>query len=398
MVAGGAAAAIPSLVSPLSSTRVVAESVRIGPAVGMPGAPPTSIDGLRQRITEMENRLRQQPSDAAAAVLLADALLRQARAAVDGRAANHAASILESVLKTDPGQYDALRLLGAVRLSRHQFREALEIGRRARDARPDDAWNYGVIGDALLELGEYDEAYNAFDRMVALRPSADAYARISYARELRGDLAGALRVMQMAADATPAHDVEAKAWYVAHSGELQLRIGKLVDAEREFQRAAFFFPNYPHAMVGLAKLKAARGDRAAARQDFLAQFGRTPTLDLAARIGDLYKDAGEDAQAEHYYQIAEELAGPSIAQTEPALAMFLTERDRKLPEALRIAESVSAMRHDIFTDDALAWALYKAGRIREACAAARRALRTGTVDPRIREHAAVICGRAATGG
>ena len=234
--------------------------------------------------------------------------------------------------------------------------------------------------------------------MVALRPSADAYARISYARELRGDLAGALRVMQMAADATPAHDVEAKAWYVAHSGELQLRIGKLVDAEREFQRAAFFFPNYPHAMVGLAKLKAARGDRAAARQDFLAQFGRTPTLDLAARIGDLYKDAGEDAQAEHYYQIAEELAGPSIAQTEPALAMFLAERDRKLPEALRIAESVSAMRHDIFTDDALAWALYKAGRIREACAAARRALRTGTVDPRIREHAAVICGRAATGG
>jgi tetratricopeptide (TPR) repeat protein len=396
VVVGCVAAAIPSLVSRASSRRVV-RSVRMEPAVGMPGAPPTSIEGLQQRITEMERRLREQPGDAAASVLLADALLRQQRATVDGRAANRAASILEDALKRDPGQYDALRLLGAVRLSRHQFRDALDIGRRARDARPDDAWNYGVIGDALLELGEYDDAYDAFDRMAALRPNADAYARISYARELRGDIAGALTVMQMAANATPAHDVEAKAWYVAHVGELYLQLGKPDDAEREFRHATFFFPDYPHATIGLAKLKVARGDRVGAREDFLAQFKRTPTLDLAARIGDLYRAEGDAGQAERYYQLAEELAGPAIAQTEPAFAIFLAERDRKLPEALRIAESVSAIRHDIFTDDALGWALYKAGRIPEACAAAKRALRTGSGDPRIREHAAASCQRAATG-
>jgi tetratricopeptide (TPR) repeat protein len=396
VVVGCVAAAIPSLLSRASAPSVVG-SVRMAPAVGMPGAPPTSIEGLQQRITEMERRLREQPGDAAASVLLADALLRQQRATVDGRAANRAASILEDVLKREPGQYDALRLLGAVRLSRHQFRDALDIGRRARDARPDDAWNYGVIGDALLELGEYDDAYDAFDRMAALRPNADAYARISYARELRGDIAGALTVMQMAANATPAHDVEAKAWYVAHVGELYLQLVKPDDAEREFRHATFYFPDYPHAMIGLAKLKVARGDRSGAREDFLAQFKRTPTLDLAARIGDLFRAEGDAGQAERYYQLAEELAGPAIAQTEPAFAMFLAERDRKLPEALRIAESVSAIRHDIFTDDALGWALYKAGRIPEACAAARRALRTGSGDPRIREHAAASCQRAATG-
>ena len=396
VVVGCVAAAIPSLVSRASSPSAVG-SVRMAPAVGMPGAPPTSIEGLHQRITEMERRLREQPGDAAASVLLADALLRQQRATVDGRAANRAASILEDVLKRDPGQYDVLRLLGAVRLSRHQFRDALEIGRRARDARPDDAWNYGVIGDALLELGDYDDAYDAFDRMAALRPNADAYARISYARELRGDIAGALTVMQMAANATPAHDVEAKAWSVAHVGELYLQLGKPDDAEREFRHANFFFPDYPHAMIGLAKLKVARGDRAGAREDFLAQFKRTPTLDLAARIGDLYRAEGDAGQAERYYQIAEELAGPAIAQTEPAFAMFLAEHDRRLPDALRIAESVSAIRHDIFTADALGWALYKAGRIPEACAAAKRALRTGSGDPRIREHAAASCQRAATG-
>ena len=77
-------------------------------------------------------------------------------------------------------------------------------------------------------------------------------------------------------------------------------------------------------------------------------------LDLATRIGDLYAQAGKSAQAEHYYQLAKDLAGPGITQTEANLALFLAEHDRKLPDAVKIAEAVAAVRHDIFTDDALA--------------------------------------------
>src|SRR5581483_638970 len=154
--------------------------------------------------------LRQHPDDVGAAALLADALLRQARATSDGRPANRAADVLSAVLKEHPAQYDALRMLGAIQLSRHRFRDALASARRARDMRPEDAWNYGVMGDALLELGEYDAAFDAFDRMSSLRPTADAYARISYARELRGDLDGALEAMRLAESATSAHDLEAK--------------------------------------------------------------------------------------------------------------------------------------------------------------------------------------------
>ena len=367
-----------------------AQPMRMAPAIGMPGAPATSADGLRQRIAEMESRLRDHPDDPGSAILLADALLRQARAATDGRAANRAGEVLAGVLKENPGQYDALRLLGAVRLSRHQFRDALELGRRARDQRPGDAWNYGVIGDALLELGEYDQAFEAFNTMVSMRPSADAYARVSYARELQGDLPGALKIMRMAADATTAHDLEAKAWYTAHTGELYLRMGSLTEAEREYRRAAFLFADYPHAMVGLGKVRAARGDRDGALEMFLAQLERTPTLDLASRIGDIYAQRGEKDQAERYFQLAEDLAGPPPAQTEANLAVFLAERDRKLDEAVRIAEAVAATRHDIFTEDAVAWTLFKSGRVDEAFAASQRALRTGTQDERILAHAEAI--------
>lgn len=367
-----------------------AEPVTIAPLVGMPGAPPTTAEGLLQRISDMERRIGQRPDDTGAAVLLADALLRQARVTGEGRPAGRAAEVLKSVLKENPGHYDAKRLLGAVYLSQHRFRDALAIAMRARDQRPNDAWTYGIIGDAHLELGEYEKAFDAFDVMVTKRPSAAAYARVAYARELQGNLEGALQAMQMAAEATTAHDPEAQAWYAAQVGELHLRMGRLEDADREYRRAAFIFHNHPFAMIGQGKVKAARRDRDGALAVYLDQLTRTPTLDLAARLGDLYAEGGDSIEAERYYRLAEDLAGPSIAQTEVNLALFLAEHERKLPEAVKIAETVAATRHDIFTDDALAWAYYKTGRPEEAFAASQRALRTGTRDPRILAHAAAI--------
>jgi len=297
---------------------------------------------------------------------------------------------LKAALEDSPGAYDPLRLLGAIYLSQHKFRDGLEIGRRARDLRPHDAWNYGVMADALIELGEYDQAFEAIDTMAGMRPNAAAYARVSYARELRGDLDGALRAMQMAAKATAPRDPEAQAWYASQLGELYLRTGSLDAAEREFRRATFIFPDYLLAMIGTGKVAAARGDRARALDVYLQQFKRSPTLDLAVRIGDLYAQQGDSSQAERYFQLAEDLGGPAIAQTEPNLALFLAEHDRKLPDAVRIAEAVSERRHDIFTEDALAWAYFKTGRLADARGAAARALRTGSRDATIRRHASEI--------
>ncbi len=62
--------------------------------------------------------------------------------------------------------------------------------------------------------------------MMALRPSAAAYARVAYARELQGNLTGAIEAMKLAADATPPDDPEALAWHHAQVGDLYLRLGK----------------------------------------------------------------------------------------------------------------------------------------------------------------------------
>src|SRR5262245_15236898 len=122
VLVGVAAAAVPNLIRRRPAHRPA--ETTIGPAVGMPGAPPTSATGLQQRISDMDERLRRHPDDVSAAVLLADALLRQARATNDARPTSRAIEVLKAVLREDPVQYDALRMLGAIDLSQHRFRDA----------------------------------------------------------------------------------------------------------------------------------------------------------------------------------------------------------------------------------------------------------------------------------
>lgn len=365
----------------------------IAPAIGAPGAPRTSREDLAKRITMLEERLAARPDDSGAAVLLADALIRQARVTANAALAQRAEQALDAALRDDPTDYDALRMQGAVYLSQHRFKEALAIAERTRTMRPHDAWSHGVAGDAYIELGDYDKAFDAFDTMVKMRPSAAAYARVAYARELQGNLHGALQAMEMAAEATTPHDPEAQAWHFVQIGHLYFQMARLDEARRAFEHADFVFPGHPYALNGLARVKAAEDDYRGALLIYRSLLEKGATPELAAHVGDLYRLLGNAQEAERHYLVAETLEreGWKLEEPQPAaLARFLADRDRDIPEAVRLAEKAARSRHDIFTDDALAWAYFKAGRIGEALAASERARRTGTRDRRILYHGAAI--------
>jgi len=349
----------------------------------------TSREGLQDTIQIMERRLREKPDDATAAVSLADALLRQARVSGTAGPALRAEKALKQVLHDDPRTYDARRMLGAVYLSQHRFREAIREAERASAERPTDDWNYGVMGDGYLELGEYEQAFAAFQKMMDLRPTAGAYARAAYALELRGRLHAALEAMKLSTDATPPGDRESIAWHHAQLGDLYRQLGQPEEAALEYAWADHSFPGHPFAARGMAELLEARGDLAGAVSKYEALMTRSPSPDLAAKLGDLYTAAGRDRDASRAYALAE--AGWRFDAPHPAqLARFLADRGRKLDEAVALAERTQAERHDIFTEDALAWCYFKSGRIHEAELAITRARRTGTRDRTILAHAAAI--------
>lgn len=365
----------------------------IPPALVSPIVSGTSREQLRRTVEDTTARIAAAPEDGAAVVRLADALLRLQRVNNDGRAVITAEEQLRAFLKREPAYYDAQRMLAAVLLSQHRFGEAVAQANHVRGIEPRDPWNYGAIGDGYLELGDYERAFEAYDRMGQLQPGPPAYARTSHGLEIKGDLEGAIEYMRRAADGSWSNDPESQAWHYSQLGELLLQTGRVGDAKRQFERAAATFPDHPMALAGFAKVKVAEGDLQGARLTYQTQLARTPTPDLAAVVGDLSAALGEQTQAEQYYRMAEQIerAGWANGVAQPqALARVLAERDRNLPEALHLAEEAVTTRRDIFTMDTLSWCYFKAGRLEDARRASEQARRTGSRDARILYHAAAI--------
>jgi tetratricopeptide (TPR) repeat protein len=359
----------------------------------MMAVPSTTRQELAAGVNVLESRIQQRPADGDAVVQLANLLIRIQRVDSDPTAVIRAEQRLRDFLARTPDHYEAQRALGPVLLSQHRFRDAMREASRASAMDPRDAFNYGVMGDAQLELGEYEAAFAAFDRMGSLRPGPAAYARVAYALEMKGDLDGALQNMRMAAESTSAHDAEGQAWHYAQLGNLLLQKGRLGDAKREFERAAYTFPDHPYAVTGLGRVKIGEGDHAGALAMFERMFGRAPSPELAFVIGDLHATLKRPARAESMYLEGERLEREGWATEEPqpqALARFLAERGRKVADAVALAEEAAAKRRDVHTMDTLAWAYYKSDRLDDAGRASEAAIRTGTRDARILHHAAVI--------
>lgn len=353
----------------------------------------TSRQDLDDAELRARARLAVDEADAPAAIRLAEVLLRKARVETNAGHAIEAERVLRNVLRAEPGEYSALKVLGAVYLSQHRFAEAVDVAKRAIAVNDRDAWNYGVLGDAYLELGHYEGAFEAFDTMVRLRPDAASYARVAYAHELQGRLGEALRHMQMAAEATGAHDPESLAWHHAQVGNILFHMGRVDAASREFARAQHAFPGHPYARAGMARVAAARGDYTRALGMYRTLLEEAPTPELAAGVGDLLARTGDAAGAEAMYVQAETLEREGWKSEEPqpaALARMLAERGRDVGEAVTLAEAGARNRSDIFTMDTLAWAYFQAGRVSDAHAASVQARRTGTADLRVLCHGTAI--------
>jgi tetratricopeptide (TPR) repeat protein len=343
-------------------------------------------------VLDLQSTLRTNREDEHSWALLGLAYEQRARETGDPTYYTRADGALRRALSLDAKDALAVSGLGSLALSRHRFREALALGRQAHRLNPNDARTYGVIGDALVELGRYPEAFRAFDTMNRLRPSLSSYARVSYGRELLGRTSKAIDAMKLAVDAATG-TAEPTAWTHVQLGKLYFSHGRYAAAEREYRLANAVFPDYAYGLDALAQTQAARGRLAAAIGSERQAVDLIPLPQYVGALGDLYRAAGRPALARRQYALIgaiERLLRANGVRTDLEIALFDVDHGIALPHALELARIGRHGRPSIDGDDVLAWALARNGQCAAALPHARAALRLGTQDALKFFHRAMI--------
>lgn len=343
-------------------------------------------------VEQAQRKLAARPAEPSAMAGLATAYLVRVRETGDPTFYGKADVLLGSAISADPNDADAVLAAGTLALTRHEFAPALTLGQQAVELTPYRPAAYGVLTDALVELGRYDEAVAAAQRMVDLRPDQTSFSRVSYLRELHGDLAGAIDGMRQAV-AAGAPRSEATAWTEIQLGNLLFAQGDLAGAEATYRQAGLRIENYVPAMAGLARVRAAAGDLAGAAQLYERAVQAMPLAEYAIALGDVYAQRGDVDAARAQYDLVEaidRLFAANGVRTDLELAVFHADRGGDLEAALAAVRAEYALRPSVPVTDALAWVEYRAGDLDAALAHSREALRLGTRDALILYHAGVI--------
>jgi tetratricopeptide (TPR) repeat protein len=244
-------------------------------------------------------------------------------------------------------------------------------------------------------VGNYDEATHAYERMMQLQADLDAYSRLSGLKSVRGDSNGAIADLERAIHLGRAQErpPESIAWAIWQLGNEYFALGQLARAEACYIEALQTFPGYYRALAGLAQARAAQGQYLEAIEGYQQAIAIVPLPEYAAALGDVYSKLGRVEESQSQYQLVEYIGHLNTLNRvlyNRELAYFYADHDRKLPEALDLAQKEREVRRDIYAYDLLAWALYKNDQPQQALAAMTEALRLGTRDARLFFHAGMI--------
>lgn len=334
------------------------------------------------------------------------AYIQKARETGDVTYYNLAAKALEKSLdleSTHPEASPATKHLATVYYAEHRFTEALSLAQKAIDLNPRDITPYALIGDARSEMGEYEKAWAAYRNLQHSEDAQSATSGVQYLEQSRdsvesfltGDTKAAISHMRRAADISVESRMarESIAWSQFTLGEYYFQSGDLANAEAAYNDALKTYPDYHRALVGLAKVYSAEDHLGEAVELYKKAISVIPLPAYAAALGDVYTKAGNTVEAKKQFDLVEYIGRlNAFNQTvyNRELAVFYADHDIHLQQSLELARKEFDVRHDIYTWDALAWALYTNSQPEQAAQAIKEALHLETKDALLFFHAGMI--------
>lgn len=384
------------VVGPLSSPRAGSGLAAMAPSGSVPDQPfvaAADASETEKEIAEHYETLRQFPDTLDSYVLLGYAYLQNVREQGDPADYARAEAAFDEALRRDSENVNALIGKGALAAAQHEFSEALELGQRAVALSPRTARAHGVVVDALTELGRYDEALASTQTMVDLRPDLASYSRVSYQRELHGQIDGAIDAMEQAYSASVGASTENREYLRVLLGDLQLLKGDLETAAQVYEASLQASPGFVWALNGLATVRAFQGDFDEAIELQQQAVDAIPLPEFVIALGELQEAAGRAEDAQRTYQLVEaiqQLFQANGVNVDLDLALFQANHGDDPKAAVELARRAYGREPNIKAADALAWALYADGQFDEARRFADEALRLGTPYGSFLYHAGMI--------
>lgn len=382
-----------------SSAEAVSDS-DIPPLLDRKGqlATATEWQKTKQKVDELKMKIAQKPSDVKPRLQLATIYIAEAR--ITGEhpyyyPATH--KILDGVLAIDSRNFEAIVYKASVKLSQHKFKEAKALAEQARNINPNNAYVYGLLVDANVELGNYEEAVANSDKMQSIKPSLEAYSRASYLREIFGDYKGAIKAMELAVQAGLPGS-EPQCWSQNTLADLYYKTGDLEKSELAYRGVLSMRPSYAFALAGLAKIeqKKMNYDNALKLLDSAAAI--MPEFSFYEQMGDIYALQGDNDKAQKKYAEVKEMldedakSGHLVNLELAKLYVKMNKFDLAKKHAM---EEYAVRPANIDVNKELAWIAYKENDMKKSKEYLQLAKRTGSKDPELMERLAIITGSQA---
>jgi tetratricopeptide (TPR) repeat protein len=349
-----------------------------------------------QKIAHWERQSKANPSSLTIALKLAGGFLQKTRETADFSYVDRASSLVDRVLTAEPENYQALRLRIQVAMNHHRFPKVVEYAQVLLERNPSDSGVTALLGDALMEMGQYDKAERAYTRLLDLRGDLISFNRYAWHRFVTGKREEALRWMAQAV-ASGSDERENEAWCLVEFGDMLFKTGHNDLAEQTYQRALASFQGYHRAHAALGRLLAAKGNIGRAIDHFRKAQATAPFPEYAGMLDLLNRAIGNRQEADRQRAQVDAIDKIGQANGEKAnrtLALIYAAGERKLDRALELAKGEVAVRDDVYSHDALAWVLFKSGMIEPALEEITKAIRLGTPEPSFYFHAGMIASAA----
>lgn len=314
------------------------------------------------------------------------AYIEKARAEFDPGFYKLAQQTAECIEKKDSNSHAALLLQGHVLHNLHRFGEAEDIARQLISQR--GLWfEYGLLGDVLIEQGQLDAAADAYQAMMDQRPGPQVYSRAAHLRWLKGDLMGAIDMMQKTVTAMGSRTSEATAWAEVRLSLYLLQAGDVDSASQIIRHALTVQPNYAPALLAQGRLSLIQNKTAEA-VEILTKAAEINPLPQYQWL--LIEALNANQQQERAQQIESRLKRTAVVEDPRTYALYLASTGQQLALATRLAKQDFTERQNVFSHDAMAWTAHAAQRSAEALKHIQYATREGTQDARLFFHAAII--------